>query len=297
MVKLVWNSLASAGGGRPQRESLKGCPFLPWLPSVGSLLLLLFLCSVFSMVGLSHAQSIPPCINYQTRIANAQGMPFNGTTNLSFSIYTNANIGSAVWGPQVFSNATVIAGYVNAVLGKDVHTNDVTDAFTNGATWVETVVGTTTNETRQQILSVPYAARAGHAWSRAVRTNTAARGEIVLSGASIHETVNAEAFVTNLDVTIETTGRPVCLRLVAQGDMIASVGGNDGHIAFVRGESTLVGQKQRLWVNSGVSIELPPESYGAIDFPSAGRHRYRVMANGGAAGIQFWGIRLMAYEM
>lgn len=250
----------------------------------------LFVCFVSFVVVSSQAQSIPPCINYQCRIASDQGLPINGVTNVSFSIYTNEAVGASVWGPQVFSNATVVSGYVNVVLSEDMHTNAVTSAFTNSSTWIEAVVGTTTND-RQQILSVPYAAQA----SAASRVNGVASVYEAEGAANGMGTVGEIVEVPGCWVEVATTGRPVLVLTNMEWFYHADDYATSIHL-----------------LREGVSIEEwghtvnshfheGPVSFSVIDTPMAGttvRYAIGIRPEQGAANrVVVTGARLQVLEL
>ncbi|MFH2124143.1 MAG: phage tail protein [Pseudomonadota bacterium] len=134
--------------------------------ATGILLLTLFFTLTFS-----HAASIPPLINYQGMLTDAQGAPIaNGTQKLTFNIYDAANGGNLIWGPQVFDPVPVINGMFNIILGTtDSGGRSIVDAFGAEARFLGITVDTvgqtagTAITPRQQILSTPYAMQAGKA--------------------------------------------------------------------------------------------------------------------------------------
>ena len=87
-----------------------------------------------------RTQSVPPLINYQGKLANANGVPLTtGDYPLRFRIYDAATGGSQVWGPQVFNGQTgpgfgavvpVVQGWFNVMLGPvDTNNASIADAF------------------------------------------------------------------------------------------------------------------------------------------------------------------------
>jgi hypothetical protein len=116
----------------------------------------------------SQAGSIPPLINYQGTLTDAQGQPVANTSKkLTFNIYDAAANGSLVWGPQVFDSVPVINGMFNVILGTtDIQGRLISEAFDNDTRFL----GITVDEVgqsdgteiapRQQILSTPYTVQA-----------------------------------------------------------------------------------------------------------------------------------------
>ena len=273
------------------------------------------LCALCALLfsSLSLAESVPPLINYQGRLADR----ITGTTNLSFSIYTNATVGAAVWGPQVFTDAHVVDGFYSVVLGEDANTNSVTEAFTRAETWVECVSGDTTNA-RQQILSVPYAAQAEWAASRTVGTNApvggVARSEVCTEWGTGDASFSA---ITNLQVTLAVSGRPVRVMMTGAGTSASS------YLQANRTEKEQAGARIQIKRQRGTdapevvhntfffmdhqghtswkTLHLPAD-ISFVDFPpSPGVYTYwvegQVAIAGHGAALWVWNVRLVAYEL
>lgn len=139
-------------------------------------------------------------------------------------------------------------------------------------------------------------------------------GGLAVSSSTHLEVIISTSFivVTNLEITIETIGRPVEVSLMNGPDTtdiddrsyISVSNGNPnvqatGSLRLVRGETPI--QAIRLGVNDAVSnnslILYPPGCIRIIDFPGRGRHTYRMEAKV-ASGSQmiFERIRLVARE-
>lgn len=122
----------------------------------------------------SKAQPVPPLINYQGRLANADGSPFpTADYELRISLYDAPADGNLVWGPQVFDGAPgighgtripVVQGYFNVMLGPaDLGGRSLLEAFGSSNRFVEvTVSNRPPIVPRQRILTTPYAAQAGN---------------------------------------------------------------------------------------------------------------------------------------
>ncbi len=120
------------------------------------------------------AQPVPPLINYQGRLANADGSPFpTADYELRVSLYDGATNGNLVWGPQVFDGAPgtghgprlpVIQGYYNLMLGPvDTGGRSILGAFSSSDRFVEvTVSNRPAVLPRQQILPAPFAVQAAN---------------------------------------------------------------------------------------------------------------------------------------
>ncbi|MCK5355241.1 MAG: tail fiber protein [Methyloprofundus sp.] len=110
------------------------------------------------------AQSVPPLINYQGMLTDSEGKPLVGTKNLTFNIYASADATDLIWGPQVFTTVPLINGQFNVILGTtDTVGRSLVTAFGESNRFLGIKVGDETEITpRQQVLSSPYAIKAGH---------------------------------------------------------------------------------------------------------------------------------------
>ena len=130
--------------------------------------LILFLFSV-NFVQSETTSSIPQLINYQGMLTNAEGQPLETKEyKLSFSIFTKATEGTAVWGPQIFDGkldlghglkVPVVRGYFNVILGpQDTYGRIITDSFQTNEAYIEiSIENNNPIKPRQKILTSPYA--------------------------------------------------------------------------------------------------------------------------------------------
>ena len=131
---------------------------------------LFFFLSIFLLcLNSADAQSVPQLVNYQGMLTDAGGQPLpTQEYNISFSIYTTATGGTAVWGPQIFdgnagtghgAKVPVVQGHFNVILGQvDTSDRSISEAFVSEETYLEiTVNGGSPITPRQRILSTPYA--------------------------------------------------------------------------------------------------------------------------------------------
>jgi len=114
-----------------------------------------------------HADtSVPPLINYQGMLTDADGNPMTGTTKkLEFNIYDSATGGTKIWGPQIFDPVPLINGKFNVILGTtDTTGRSIVEAFGAKDRYLGIKVDTGAElAPRQQILSAPYAIQAERA--------------------------------------------------------------------------------------------------------------------------------------
>ncbi len=140
------------------------------IPYLGIIISMLLYTMVITLKN-SVASSIPPLINYQGMLTDAEGQPVaNGLKTLTFNIYDTSTGGTVIWGPQVFQNVPVINGYFNVILGPTetndagvplVGGNSILDAFAESARYLGVAVDGGVEVTpRQHVLSTPYAVQA-----------------------------------------------------------------------------------------------------------------------------------------
>ena len=109
----------------------------------------------------AQATSVPPLVNYQGMLADADGKPLTGMKKLEFNLYDTAIGGSEskIWGPQIFSSVPLVNGMFNVILGTtDTSGKSIAEAF--GAK--DRYLGIKVDDgaeiaPRQQILSAPFA--------------------------------------------------------------------------------------------------------------------------------------------
>src|SRR5689334_14383542 len=98
------------------------------------------------------AQVVPPLINYQGRLTDAQGEPLpTADYVLSFSVYGSSSGGDRIWGPQMFDGNSgrghgpkipVVQGYFNVMLGpEDTNRASIALAFAGSNRWVQIILG------------------------------------------------------------------------------------------------------------------------------------------------------------
>lgn len=142
------------------------------------------------------------------------------------------------------------------------------------------------------------------------RPKLAALGQQISSSSGAFATSSTSSVpVTNLSVTITTTGRLVYVGLIADGSgNLSQVGTLDGSSAgatitlqFVRG-ATAIAQYRLSTFAGGASSTLgaiPPSAFQTFDAPAAGTYTYSVNAFVGASstGGDVTRVKLIAYEL
>ena len=105
--------------------------------------------------------SVPPLINYQGRLTDAEGKGLTGTRKIEFNIYDAATGGIKKWGPQVFQSVPLINGMFNVIIGStDTEGRLITDAFNAKERYIGVTVDGKAILPRQQVLSAPFAVKA-----------------------------------------------------------------------------------------------------------------------------------------
>ena len=277
-------------------------PFFRFAATIAAVIIYL------QFVNAARAQSVPPLVNYQGRLANPDGSALpTADYQLAFKIYDAATNGALVWGPQIFDGTVaqghaaripVVQGYFNCMLGP-VDTNGISlaNAFNASNRFVEiTITNHAPVAPRQQILTTPYAIRAATAAAvddgaisllklaaRATGTNVGVGGfavSTVVSNFSTSSTVFIP--VTNLSVTITTSGRPVYigLRAIPMGfgnnptsGLGFSLRGGSAFYCQLRDQSSELATST-FYFSGTSSVDIPPSAFAHIYFPPAGTYTY-----------------------
>lgn len=140
------------------------------------------------------------------------------------------------------------------------------------------------------------------------RAQEASVGQQVSSSSGTFTTTNSSPTdVTNLTVTITTSGRPVMLFLQSDGTSgVANISTssstltNRSSIFLVRGSTTISTTQLSVGVGSNVnnSVATPPGLITFLDAPSAGTYTYKAqVANGSFGAVAVSNCVLVAYEL
>ena len=107
--------------------------------------------------------------------------------------------------------------------------------------------------------------------------------------------------VTNLSVSITTTGRRVSIELMADGDTtnrsMFSVAGGDSLFFQIYRDSTVICTTGAI-APSGAAIQVPSSCVTFKEKPSAGTYTYKIQGKTSAGSL--WGVtraKLIVYEM
>ncbi len=138
--------------------------------SLLAITILIFACIIITY---AEAASVPPLINYQGMLTDADGNPLTGTKNLEFNLYDTTTGENKIWGPQIFSNVPLIKGQFNVILGTtDTEGRSITDAFSSDNCYLGIRMDDGQElSPRQQILSAPYSINAENAENAANAKN------------------------------------------------------------------------------------------------------------------------------
>lgn len=167
-------------------------------------------CKVFILTLLLSAStlsagSIPPFINYQGKLTDAEGAPLpTADYALTFRIFDAATGGTGVWGPQMFDGVTaqghgakvpVVQGFFNVILGPvDTSGRSILDAF-SGDRYLQIDAGNGPILPRQKILTTAFAANGVPAGSVFAFVGSAPPpGYLICDGSLVSRTVYATLF-------------------------------------------------------------------------------------------------------
>ena len=145
--------------------------------------------------------AVPPLINYQGMLTDADGKPLAGAKKLEFNLYDKPIDGTLIWGPQTFDNVYLGNGRFNVILGTtDAAGRGIVTAFNASNRYLSMKVGEPGADLagvkelvpRQQLLSAPYAIQAEYALHGvptgtivAYYANTAPEGWLLCNGQTI----------------------------------------------------------------------------------------------------------------
>jgi hypothetical protein len=186
----------------------------------------------------ASAQSVPPLMNYQGHLTNANGQPLaTGQYTLTFNVYNVPTGGATVWGPQAIM-ADVVDGYFNVVLSTDSTGGDsITTAFIAQPRYVSIRVDAAAEILpRQQVLSAPYAIQANRAAAADVVSPASGPGNIFPSTGFVGigtttpdrelSVSGSSQFTGNVDVTgnVTATGALAATTLQFDGQKFCRIG-------------------------------------------------------------------------
>jgi hypothetical protein len=115
---------------------------------------LLALAAMLSAGLASRAQTVPALLNYQGMLRAADGVPMNGTQNITFGIYGAAIGGGAAWTET--QSVSVSSGAFSVQLGSVTPLSF--SLFSSSPTYLQITVGSTVFMPRRMLLTSPYAA-------------------------------------------------------------------------------------------------------------------------------------------
>lgn len=149
---------------------------------------------------------------------------------------------------------------------------------------------------------------------KAMTSATAGPGDVAVSSA-VSQSLTAKATVTNLNVNLTTTGRPVKLQLLpgspggssTTGYLTISQTGADyfvtGKVYLYRGSTEIAvfefGKRESSGAVSGEALTISPSCIDFLDNAPAGIHNYNVSAEASSTSglLNISNVKLVAYEL
>ncbi len=239
---------------------------------------------------------------------------------------TEAHLDTALEGIETFVNTTKLDSdniqdgaldadtlASNAVTTAKINASAVTtakiaDAAVTGAKLAAAIVDDSTIQIASNVIKIKDAGVTQAKMAvRATGTSVAAGGVAFSTSSGSFSTASTTAVdVTNLSVTIVTTGRPVFLGLTNDTSSLSRIVVEDGNsgvtadLMIVRDSTTIF--KTRLNSNptaaSANLLELPPGIVFTIDAPSSGTYTYKIQAlTGSGDQLDISNVKLVAYEL
>ncbi|MBI2844639.1 MAG: tail fiber domain-containing protein [Armatimonadetes bacterium] len=170
-------------------------------------------CFVFVVVSLvlvaactASAQGVPRVLDYQGRLTNSSGVPLpDGSYQVQFKLFPVETGGTPLW---IETKIVQVAGGLFATtLGYDV---PLEASIFDGSLYLEIVVEGTTLSPRRQMVSSPFALRAGTVDDGAITTAKIADNSISgakLADDSITSTKIADGTITGADIAVGAVGQ------------------------------------------------------------------------------------------
>ncbi len=237
----------------------------------------------------------------------------------------NAELPGAFAAPSRFLGLTILrtpSGIVPAAQRKEIMPRQqlLSAPFAFASARAATAEAISTNATVQTLNLAAGVVTLPKLASRQIRTNLADVGDIAFSQPSDGTRLalsSSEVAITNLSVTLVTTGRPV-LVFLSSVEPTAPLDGPDSGVSYlgvlneafnasvtlnVYRDTTLVSRNQLSW---GVGspgfgppfvIGVPPSCVQLIDSPPQGTNRYSITASGVSLGVSIANVRLVAFEL
>lgn len=233
----------------------------------------------------------------------------NINSNLDYSITWPATLpGAGYFSTDGSGNLSSVSGDTIGQSMTSIGANAIGSAMTS--TGANAVANSITSTGTSSIVATATSANANTLVAKVTRATgtTVSAGGIAISNSSGSFTTASSSAVdvTNLSVTITTSGRPVCVRLI--GDSISSyieVSGSgtngNGFISIVRDASTLSNIQLLNGVGAGATqLRVPPGCIEHIDAVAAGTYTYKIQARYSGAAFTTVGVqscKLVAYEL
>jgi hypothetical protein len=107
-----------------------------------------------------HA-GVPHTLTYQGTLMDNTGEPVSGPKDITLRLYTVPTGGTPFWSEE--QQITIDKGRFSALLGANASENPLDPADFNGETYIGLQVGTDEEMPRQELSSVAYALKSGHA--------------------------------------------------------------------------------------------------------------------------------------
>jgi hypothetical protein len=237
--------------------------------------------------------------------------------NDSIETWGNGNIGSTniATGGVEATNLAALSVTAAKIASDAVTTAKILDGNVTGAKLAPGVVDDSTLaiSSNQLIIKNSGVSTAKIADGAVTQAKRASLGQQLSSSSSTFSSTSAsETSVTNLSVSITTTGRPVFVGLIPDGStsnsmlqVSATAAGGGGVIGsfYVYRDSTLVGvtSARAFQGTNPMTVDVPVGSLWSIDAPSSGTYTYAVKAKlsttSGNPSLSVQYAKLIAYEL
>lgn len=142
---------------------------------------------VFLVMTHSATAGVPKMINYQGRLTDNEGKPFDTTVSMTFTIYDDSTAGAESKWSEVHPSITVTNGLFNILLGSIDSIPDT--VFNNPVRYLGIQVGSETELPRIKFITVPYSFRVSTidgAKGGTINGDVNIDGDVILTGDTIY---------------------------------------------------------------------------------------------------------------
>jgi len=223
---------------------------------------------IIAIASLSYAE-VPKLINYQGHLTDKGGNPITGNSNITFRIYDAESGGSILWS-ETQIGVSAKNGIFNVLLGSATVGGIPESVFSATNRWLGIIVGNDSEMSpRQQLMSVPYAYRAGSVEAPSFKTYDSGWFYVTSSQSyNFNHNLGTTKLLINLYFATDTSGSNMTVVPSLEETKGTGIGNNGGQVTNITPTS--------LTVSTSTSNVCRRIIYGSVTMYNDGY--YRVIA-------------------